>query len=167
MTEEGKKKCESSIRIMTEEQRECSKITSSRSYSIHPRAAKRIINNNSLLQFTDETLVKVESKGESGEFFMTEEQRKCSKIISSSSIHPSRRAANSIYECIRVTISLAKVFNKDITEEEAKEIFNNACVNTNPWENNYDIFWRIVNYFDNGIMLNYDDIEGKENKDNE
>lgn len=96
-----------------------------------------IINNNSLLQFTDETLVIGECI-----MIMTEEQRKCSKIIKSSSIHPSPRVANSLYECIRVTISLAKeVFNKDITEEEAKEIFNNARVNTNLCEDNYDNFW--------------------------
>lgn len=97
-----------------------------------------IINNNSLLQFTDETLVRGECI-----MIMTEEQRKCSKIIKSSSIHPSPRVANSFYECIRVTISLAKeVFNKDITEEEAKEIFNNAWeLNTNPCEDNYDNFW--------------------------
>ena len=97
-----------------------------------------IINNNSLLQFTDETLVIGECI-----MIMTEEQRKCSKIIKSSSIHPSPRVANSFYECIRVTISLAKeVFNKDITEEEAKEIFNNAWeLNTNPCEDNYDNFW--------------------------
>lgn len=97
-----------------------------------------IINNNSLLQFTDETLVIGECI-----MIMTEEQRKCSKIIKSSSIHPSPRVANSFYECIRVTISLAKeVFNKDITEEEAKEIFNNAWeLNTNPCEYNYNNFW--------------------------
>lgn len=97
-----------------------------------------IINNNSLLQFTDETLVRGECI-----MIMTEEQRKCSKIIKSSSIHPSPRVANSFYECIRVTISLAKeVFNKDITEEEAKEIFNNAWeLNTNLCEDNYDNFW--------------------------
>lgn len=96
-----------------------------------------IINNNSLLQFTDETLVIGECI-----MIMTEEQRKCSKIIKSSSIHTSPRVANSLYECIRVTIYLAKeVFNKDITEEEAKEIFNNARVNTNLCEDNYDNFW--------------------------
>lgn len=97
-----------------------------------------IINNNSLLQFTDETLVIGECI-----MIMTEEQRKCSKIIKSSSIHTSPRVANSLYECIRVTISLAKeVFNKDITEEEAKEIFNNAWeLNTNLCEDNYDNFW--------------------------
>ena len=100
-----------------------------------------IINNNSLLQFTDETLVIGECI-----MIMTEEQRKCSKIIKSSSIHPSPRVANSIYECIRVTISLAKeVFNKDITEEEAKEIFNNAWeLNTNLCEDNYDNFWNDI-----------------------
>lgn len=100
-----------------------------------------IINNNSLLQFTDETLVIGECI-----MIMTEEQRKCSKIIKSSSIHPSPRVANSLYECIRVTISLAKeVFNKDITEEEAKEIFNNAWeLNTNLCEDNYDNFWNDI-----------------------
>ena len=97
-----------------------------------------ISNNNSLLQFTDETLVIGECI-----MIMTEEQRKCSKIIKSSSIHTSPRVANSFYECIRVTISLAKeVFNKDITEEEAKEIFNNAWeLNTNLCEDNYNNFW--------------------------
>lgn len=99
-----------------------------------------IINNNSLLQFADETLVRGECI-----MIMTEEQRKCSKIIKSSSIHTSPIIANSLYECIRVTISLAKeVFNKDITEEEAKEIFNNARVNTNLCEDNYDNFWDYI-----------------------
>ncbi|TXJ33861.1 hypothetical protein EPJ69_03620 [Brachyspira aalborgi] len=100
-----------------------------------------IINNNSLLQFTDETLVIGECI-----MIMTEEQRKCSKIIKSSSIHTSPRVANSLYECIRVTIYLAKeVFNKDITEEEAKEIFNNAWeLNTNLCEDNYDNFWNDI-----------------------
>ena len=89
---------------------------------------------------------------------MTEEQyKKCIEI-----------AYSFISECqyfpflheddfIKITISLAKVFNKEITEEEAKEIFHNifkeAC-NKNMVMNLYmpyhTTFWEIADYFDNG-----------------
>ena len=55
---------------------------------------------------------------------------------------------------IKITISLAKVFNKDITEEEAKEIFDNIweykCCSSNPLNVYYYTFWGIADYFDNG-----------------
>ena len=123
-----------------------------------------IINNNSLLQFTDETLVIGECI-----MIMTEEQRKCSKIIKSSSIYPSPRVANSFYECIRVTISLAKeVFNKDITEEEAKEIAKNSLEENSIVRVTGDVcfvftFWGIANYFD-GRTISWLDYFWKDTK---
>lgn len=55
---------------------------------------------------------------------------------------------------IKITISLAKVFNKEITEEEAKEIFDNIweykCCSSNPLNVYYYTFWGIADYFDNG-----------------
>lgn len=67
----------------------------------------------------------------------------------------------------KITILLAEVFNKNITEEEAGEIFDNIfnnigemnCVKAkaillpigiNLMSQSYykDIFWKIVNYFD-------------------
>ena len=70
---------------------------------------------------------------------------------------------------VKIAMLLAEVFNKNITEEEAGEIFDNIfnnigkmnCVKAkaillpigiNPIsQSNYkDIFWKIANYFDNG-----------------
>lgn len=84
---------------------------------------------------------------------MTEEQKKkCYEIydLYSRNIVDSKGI-------IEPVISLAKVFNIDITEEEAKEIFHNifkeAC-NKNMVMNLYmpyhTTFWEIADYFDNG-----------------
>ena len=57
-------------------------------------------------------------------------------------------------EFIKITISLAKVFNKDITEEEAEKIINiNKVISgsANPIKNNIATFWAIVDYFDKGF----------------
>ena len=93
---------------------------------------------------------------------MTEEQKKkCYEIydLYSRNIVDSKGI-------IEPVISLAKVFNKEITEEEAKEIFHNifkeAC-NKNMVMNLYmpyhTTFWEIANYFDNvttdGMISNY------------
>lgn len=120
--------------------------------------------------------------------FMIEEQnRKCEEIINdykiklgevdiSLLINPFSSIFQSVHQyavenITYMTISLAKVFNKDITEEEAGEIFDNIfndinkngmnCVKAkaillpigiNPIsQSNYkDTFWKIANYFDNG-----------------
>ena len=89
-------------------------------------------------------------KGENSEFFMTEEQRKCEEIINSCGKIPITCACDP--DIMRITISLAKVFNKDITEEEAIDIYNkffenissNICISC------LDTFGRIANYFDDG-----------------
>ena len=57
-------------------------------------------------------------------------------------------------EFIKITISLAKVFNRDITEEEAEKIISiNKVISgsVNPIKNNIATFWAIVNYFDKGF----------------
>ena len=111
---------------------------------------------------------------------MTEEQRKqCNEIINKE-IFSYKFAGfdNKEGEFIVVITYLAKeVFNKDITEEEAKEIFNNACELYNISSNSFFVFISevisgvsslypsiitrkilvsILSYFDNGIMLSYD-----------
>ena len=66
---------------------------------------------------------------------------------------------SSEYKGIETTIYLAKVFNKEITEEEAEEIFTN--IYDKKKDINYigvaeyvglhrDTFWRIANYFYDG-----------------
>ena len=114
---------------------------------------------------------------------MTEEQRKqCNEIINKE-IFSSKFVGfdNKEGEFIVVITYLAKeVFNKEITEEEAKEIFNNACELNNISSDSFyyhihsvitgvcnlyhtivvsKVFSSILNYFDNGIMLSYDDIQ--------
>ena len=81
---------------------------------------------------------------------MTEEQKKkCYEIydLYSRNIVDSKGI-------IEPVISLAKVFNKEITEEEAKEIFDNIweykCCSSNPLNVYYYTFWGIADYFDNG-----------------
>ena len=81
---------------------------------------------------------------------MTEEQRKqCKEIINSC-------CKNSFLLCcpdiMRITISLAKIFDKEITEKEAKEIFNKFYEDISSFQpNNYfSTFWRIANYFYDG-----------------
>ena len=57
-------------------------------------------------------------------------------------------------EFIKITISLAKVFNRDITEEEAEKIISiNKVISgsVNPINNDIATFWSIVNYFDKGF----------------
>lgn len=57
-------------------------------------------------------------------------------------------------EFIKITISLAKVFNRDITEEEAEKIISiNKVISgsANPINNDIATFWAIVNYFDKGF----------------
>ena len=116
---------------------------------------------------------------------MTEEQRKQYSEIFNSYIGDIAELFPSSPKCkcknIETTISLAKeVFNKEITEEEAKEIFNNACELNNISSDSFyyhihsvitgvcnlyhtivvsKVFSSILNYFDNGIMLSYDDIQ--------
>ena len=78
---------------------------------------------------------------------MTEEQKKkCKEIIDFELFVKAYNKSSVGSIIITMTISLAKeVFNKDITEEEAKEIFNNAWeLNTNLCEDNYDNFWNDI-----------------------
>lgn len=76
---------------------------------------------------------------------MTEEQyKKCIEIAYSFKSECRYFPFLNKDDFIKITISLAKVFNKEITEEEAKEIFNNARVNTNLCEDNYDNFWDYI-----------------------
>ena len=63
---------------------------------------------------------------------------------------------------IKLTVSLAKVFNRDITKKEAKEICNevNNIINSLFAIPTFKhIFWSIANYFDND--------NNKENENNE
>ena len=95
---------------------------------------------------------------------MTEEQyKRCKEIYAS---------CKSDYQCfpflhkghfIKITISLAKVFNKEITEGEAEEIAENISktntISSNPHTNSNATFCGIINYFDDGttdgMTLNY------------
>ena len=99
---------------------------------------------------------------------MTEEQKiKCEEIIHSYIVYNIAGLyfpylPEYEYKHIEVIISLAKeVFNKYITEEEAREIFNNACELNNISSgfgvrslsypiNISNMFISILNYFDNG-----------------
>ena len=103
--------------------------------------------------------------------FMIEEQnRKCEEIINdykiklgevdiSLLINPFSSIFQSVHQyavenITYMTISLAKVFNKDITEEEAEKIISiNKVISgsTNPINNDIATFWAIVNYFDKGF----------------
>ena len=79
---------------------------------------------------------------------MTEEQRKCSKIIDSCCKNP----IVCYPDIVRITISLAKVFNKDITEEEAIDIYKKfyKYISSNLCHSCHDTFERIANYFADG-----------------
>ena len=84
---------------------------------------------------------------------MTEEQKKKCKEIYDLYIHNIEDSKG----IIEYVISLAKVFNKDITEEEAKEIhyniFKEACASNvvmNLYMPYITTFWGIANYFDDG-----------------
>lgn len=86
---------------------------------------------------------------------MTEEQKKkCKEIIDFELFVKAYNKSSVGSIIITMTISLAKVFNKDITEEEAKEIFDNIweykCCSSNPLNVYYYTFWGIADYFDNG-----------------
>ena len=104
---------------------------------------------------------------------MTEEQKKKCEEIYNLHIDLPLKIRPVLYlhkdGWFKITILLAEVFNKNITEEEAGEIFDNIfnnigkmnCVKAkaillpigiNPIsQSNYkDIFWKIANYFDNG-----------------
>ena len=79
---------------------------------------------------------------------MTEEQyKKCKEII----INSCYKEIYYVLE-IKITISLAKIFDKEITEKEAKEIFNKFYEDISSFQpNNYfSTFWRIANYFYDG-----------------
>lgn len=81
---------------------------------------------------------------------MTKEQyKKCEEIFNLYRYSP--------FAYIQITISLGKIFNKEITEEKAKEIFNNIykVVSSNPFVNFYHGFWDIANYLDNGTPDGY------------
>ena len=90
---------------------------------------------------------------------MTEEQKKkCEEIINSC-------CKNSFLLCyqdiMRITISLAKLFNKDITKEKTIDIYNKFYKDISSFKCNSCLytFWEIANYFDND--------NNKENKNNE
>ena len=103
---------------------------------------------------------------------MTEEQKKkCEEIYNLHIDFPLKIRPIFLpkFGWVKIAMLLAEVFNKNITEEEAGEIFNNIfnnigkmnCVKAkaillpigiNPIsQSNYkDTFWKIANYFDNG-----------------
>ena len=88
------------------------------------------------------------------EKIMTEEQKKKIEEIYNSYNFDFRFLLIKKDEFIEITISLAKVFNRDITEEEAEKIISiNKVIsgNTNPINNDIATFWAIVNYFDKGF----------------
>lgn len=85
---------------------------------------------------------------------MTEEQKKKIEEIYNSYNFDFRFLLIKKDEFIKITISLAKVFNRDITEEEAEKIISiNKVISgsVNPIKNDIATFWAIVNYFDKGF----------------
>ena len=93
-------------------------------------------------------------KNTAKEKIMTEEQKKKCEEIYNSYNFDFRFLLIKKDEFIKITISLAKVFNKDITEEEAEKIISiNKVISgsTNPINNDIATFWAIVNYFDKGF----------------
>lgn len=93
-------------------------------------------------------------KNTAKEKIMTEEQYKECKEIYNSYNFDFRFLLIKKDEFIKITISLAKVFNKDITKEEAEKIIIiNKVISgsTNPINNDIATFWAIVNYFDKGF----------------
>ena len=85
---------------------------------------------------------------------MTEEQKKKCEEIYNLYNFDFRFLLIKKDEFIKITISLAKVFNRDITEEEAEKIISiNKVISgsTNPINNDIATFWAIVNYFDKGF----------------
>ena len=88
------------------------------------------------------------------EKIMTEEQKKKIEEIYNSYNFDFRFLLIKKDEFIKITISLAKVFNRDITEEEAEKIISiNKVISgsVNPIKNDIATFWAIVNYFDKGF----------------
>ena len=88
------------------------------------------------------------------EKIMTEEQKKKIEEIYNLYNFDFRFLLIKKDEFIKITISLAKVFNRDITEEEAEKIISiNKVISgsVNPIKNNIATFWAIVNYFDKGF----------------
>ena len=103
---------------------------------------------------------------------MTEEQKKkCEEIYNLHIDFPLKIRPIFLpkFGWVKIAMLLAEVFNKNISEEEAGEIFDNIfnnigkmnCVKAkaillpigiNPISQSYykDIFWKIANYFDNG-----------------
>ena len=93
-------------------------------------------------------------KNTAKEKIMTEEQKKKIEEIYNSYNFDFRFLLIKKDEFIKITISLAKVFNRDITEEEAEKIISiNKVISgsVNPIKNNIATFWEIVNYFDKGF----------------
>lgn len=79
---------------------------------------------------------------------MTEEQKKkCEEIYNLHIDFPLKIRPIFLpkFGWVKIAMLLAEVFNKNISEEEAKEIFNNAWeLNTNLCEDNYDNFWNDI-----------------------
>ena len=93
-------------------------------------------------------------KNTAKEKIMTEEQKKKIEEIYNSYNFDFRFLLIKKDEFIKITISLAKVFNRDVTEEEAEKIISiNKVISgsANPIKNNIATFWAIVNYFDKGF----------------
>ena len=93
-------------------------------------------------------------KNTAKEKIMTEEQKKKCEEIYNLYNFDFRFLLIKKDEFIKITISLAKVFNRDITEEEAEKIISiNKVISgsTNPINNDIATFWAIVNYFDKGF----------------
>ena len=99
---------------------------------------------------------------------MTEEQYKECKEIYNSYNFDFRFLLIKKDDFIEITISLAKVFNKDITEEEAKEIAKNSLEENSIVRVTGDVcfvftFWGIANYFD-GRTISWLDYFWKDTK---
>ena len=110
------------------------------------KEANKINNNKNKINNVVENTAK--------EKIMTEEQKKKIEEIYNSYNFDFRFLLIKKDEFIKITISLAKVFNKDITEEEAEKIISiNKVIsgNTNPINNDIATFWAIVDYFDKGF----------------
>lgn len=93
-------------------------------------------------------------KNTAKEKIMTEEQKKKIEEIYNLYNFDFRFLLMKKDEFIKITISLAKVFNRDITEEEAEKIISiNKVISgsVNPIKNNIATFWAIVDYFDKGF----------------
>ena len=96
---------------------------------------------------------------------MTEEQKKkCEEIINSCCKNPT--ATIFCYpDIVRITISLAKVFNKDMAKEETIDIYNKfyKAISSFQCVSCLQTFLRIADYFDK----HFDNDNNKENENNE